>query len=161
MQRTTGDGESEQQAAGRIFVVGIILNDFGLCSGLLDFGIANISLNGALKGMAAELEFISSKLSANVIQRFHRMASRDYSGSLRSAQHKGVRAEVCERDGREGRGSRSEVRGVRNFEPRPSAFSLNPFVVTWESRNLFVKSERDRSINFVTRPKRDKVRRET
>jgi len=53
----TCDGESEQQAAGRIFVVGIILNDSGLCSGLLDFDIANISLNGALKGMAAELEF--------------------------------------------------------------------------------------------------------
>ena len=71
MQRTTSYYKSEQQAAGRIFVVGIILNDSGLCPGLLDFGIANISLNGALKGMAAELEFTSSELSANVIQRFH------------------------------------------------------------------------------------------
>jgi hypothetical protein len=51
MQRTTGDGESEQQTAGRIFIVGIILNDSGLCPGLLNFGIANISLNGTLKGM--------------------------------------------------------------------------------------------------------------
>jgi hypothetical protein len=73
MQRTTGDGESEQQAAGRIFVVGIILNDVGLCPGLLDFGIANISLNDALKGMVVELELTSSELSANVIQRFHGM----------------------------------------------------------------------------------------
>ena len=44
MQRTTGDGESEQQTTGRIFIVGIILNGSGLCPGLLDFGIANISL---------------------------------------------------------------------------------------------------------------------
>ena len=73
MQRTTGDGESEQQTAGRIFIVGIILNDSGLCPGLLNFGIANISLNGTLKGMAAELEFTTSELSANVIRRFHGM----------------------------------------------------------------------------------------
>ena len=71
MQRTTGDGESKQQTAGHVFVIGIILNDAGLCPGLLDFALANISFNGALKGMAAELEFTSSELSANVIQRFH------------------------------------------------------------------------------------------
>ena len=71
MQWTTGDSESEQQAAGRVFVVGIVLNDVGLCPGLLDFCIANISLNGALNCMAAELEFTSSELSANVIQCFH------------------------------------------------------------------------------------------
>ena len=73
MQRTICDCESEQQAAGGIFVVGIILNDSGLCPSLLDFCIADISLNSALKGMAAELEFTSSELSANVIQRFHGM----------------------------------------------------------------------------------------
>ena len=73
MQRTTCDCESEQQTAGRIFVVGIIFNDSGLCPGLSDFGIANISLNSALKGMAAELELTSSELSANVIQHFHGM----------------------------------------------------------------------------------------
>ena len=73
MYWTTCDCESEQQATGRIFVVGIILNDARVCSGLLDLGVANISFNGALKGMAAELEFTSSELSANVIQRFHGM----------------------------------------------------------------------------------------
>jgi hypothetical protein len=70
MQRTTCDCESEQQAAGRIFVVGIILNNSGLCPGLLDFGIANISLNRALEGMAAELEFTSCELSVNVASVF-------------------------------------------------------------------------------------------
>ena len=97
MQRTTGDGESEQQAAGRIFVVGIILNDVGLWPGLSDFVFANIAFNGTLKGMAAKFEFTSSELSANVIQRFHGMGYRDYSGSLRSVQHEGGRAERCER----------------------------------------------------------------
>jgi hypothetical protein len=62
MQRATGDCESKQQAAGRIFIVGIILNESGLCPGMLDFGIANIPLDRALKGMAAELEFTSSEL---------------------------------------------------------------------------------------------------
>ena len=71
MQRATCDRESEQQAAGRIFVVGIILNEAGLCPGLSDFTFADISLNGTLKGMVAELKFTSSELSANVIQRFH------------------------------------------------------------------------------------------
>jgi len=90
MQRTPCDCESEQQAAGCIFIVGIILNNSGLCPGLLDFGIANISLNSALKSMAAELEFTSSELSANVVQRFHRMRYRDYSGSLLTVQHEVV-----------------------------------------------------------------------
>jgi len=73
MQRTTGDCESEQQAARRIFVIGIILYGSGLCTGLSNFGVADISLNCALKSMATELEFTSSELSANVIQRFHGM----------------------------------------------------------------------------------------
>ena len=71
MQRTTGYGESEQQAARRIFIIGVILNDCGLCAGLPDFGIADIALDSALEGMAAELEFSSGKLSANVMQCFH------------------------------------------------------------------------------------------
>ena len=75
MYRATCESESEQQAAWRIFVVGIILNDARVCSGLLDLGIANISFNGALKGMAAEPEFTSSELSANVNQCFHGMGS--------------------------------------------------------------------------------------
>ena len=68
MYRSTCDCEPEQQAAWRIFVVGIILNDARMCSGLLDLSIANISFNGAFKGMAAEFKFTSSELSANVIE---------------------------------------------------------------------------------------------
>ena len=97
MQRTTCDGESEQQTAGRIFVVGIILNEAGLCPGLSDVAFANISLNGALKGVAAKFKFTSSELSANVIQRFHGVGCWDYSGSLHSLQHEGGRAELRER----------------------------------------------------------------
>lgn len=59
MQRTIGFCETKHQAAGSIFVIGIILNDSGLCPGLSDFGIANISLDSALKGMPAEFEFSS------------------------------------------------------------------------------------------------------
>ena len=55
-------------------------------------------------------------------------------------------------------GSRYEVRGFRNFELKTSnselqlsAFSLHPFslntYILVENRNLFVKSERGRSIN--------------
>ena len=61
MHRTTGYCESEQQAAGSILIIGIVLNDSGLYSGLSDFGIADISLNGALK--AWRLMF-SSKMVA-------------------------------------------------------------------------------------------------
>jgi hypothetical protein len=59
MQRPTGLCDSEQQTAGSIFVFWIILNNAGLCSGLSDFGIADISLDSALKGMAAEFEFFN------------------------------------------------------------------------------------------------------
>jgi hypothetical protein len=47
--------------------------------------------------VAAEFEFTSSELSANVIQRFHGVGYWDYSGSFRSLQHEGGRTELHER----------------------------------------------------------------
>lgn len=59
MQRTAGFCKSEQQAAGSILVVGVILNDSGLRSGLSDFDVTDIAFSGALESMAAELKFTS------------------------------------------------------------------------------------------------------
>ena len=75
MQRTAGLSESEQQAAGSILIIRIVFNNSGLRSNLSDFSIADIALNSALKGVAAESECA------------------DYSGSLRLGQYEGKRVE--------------------------------------------------------------------
>lgn len=59
MQRTAGLCKTEQQVAGSILVIRVILNDLSLYSGLSDFSITDIPFNGALERMAAELKFTS------------------------------------------------------------------------------------------------------
>ena len=97
MQRTTCDGESEQQAAGRIFAVGIILNEAGLAPACRTSPSLIFRSMARLKAWRAEFEFTSSELSANVTQRFHGVGCRGYSGSLRSVQHDRGRTGLCER----------------------------------------------------------------
>jgi len=56
MQGTPKAGEAEGQYAGGVLVIGIILHDFGIYSGLADFQIADVPFNGAQERMPTEIE---------------------------------------------------------------------------------------------------------
>jgi hypothetical protein len=55
----------EQQAAGRILVIGVFLDDFSVRSDLTDFLFADVSFDHSAKGVATELELSIRQLAAD------------------------------------------------------------------------------------------------
>jgi len=53
MQSASNRSKSQQQRAGRILVVGIVLDDLGFCSRVADFLLADVPLNDAAKRVPA------------------------------------------------------------------------------------------------------------
>ena len=81
MYRATSDCESEQQAAGCIVVVGIVLYDGGLCPGLLDFDIATFSLNGARSGRVEQFGPVARRRIVGQVFKYYYRKTPDSIGS--------------------------------------------------------------------------------
>src|SRR3990170_2516198 len=62
MQRASSHGETQQQGARRIFVVGIMLDDLGQHTGFANFLLADVSFNRAVESGAGELEVAGGEL---------------------------------------------------------------------------------------------------
>lgn len=127
MHRATCNCESEQQAAGRIFVVRIILNDFASAPACRISSSANISLNCALEGMSAELAFTSSELSRMSSSVFMEWGPSTIAEALlqyNSVQHEGVRDEICERGTHINPGEPKRDRRIREMSDDSRAVSL-------------------------------------
>jgi hypothetical protein len=59
--------ESQQQCAGGILLIRIVLDQLGGGAGLADLLLADIALDGTAKGMTTELEFPGIQLSLDFL----------------------------------------------------------------------------------------------
>ena len=75
MQRASGRSEAQEQRAGRILVIRVVLNNLGARTGLADFFFADVPFDRAAKGVAAELELPRGQLLLDFSKRFHSSAS--------------------------------------------------------------------------------------
>ena len=70
MEWASSESEAEQQGAGRVFVVGIVLDQFRARARFLDFKGADVSFDHAFQGVTAQYEIPIGKLSANLFKCF-------------------------------------------------------------------------------------------
>jgi len=75
MQWASTRSKSQQQRAGRILVVGIVLDDLGFCSRVTDFLLADVAFNHAAKRVPAELKTTLRQLLLDIPKRFHSASS--------------------------------------------------------------------------------------
>lgn len=71
MQRSPAVRKAEQKTTGRIFVVGIIFDQFGGASRLTYFRVANVPFDRAFESMLRELKVAARQFLSNLLKRFH------------------------------------------------------------------------------------------